>query len=495
MISSEVFVQQFDAMVCDVKASEGIAFKKYMRSYLENGDYDTFITLYTGYINICIKRRQNCFAEEVCPYELEDSLKREEGLRLKDVMTKWQNNNKEELLKVRDRLIEGMENFFTIQGKEVPHGFKECMLKVGVALIYSGMRYDEYVERNWDAISSMFCLGYKGHIDDKIEEKYREVFYKANEFVKAYNISIPYYYVLAWDIWKSGNENTTYYEHNQKRIRKVLSFLPEAYLDILAGKRFEPTKRRYVKGDENSMIKRIESIDLQSYFPSFIRQRPRYEKCSDSFHMEKSRHEFYHPLHMFMVPCTYLYKDLDVDLFVHGLYEKIKNEKLMEQLGVFVCEPDEDVSELTQLADDGKFENVDVPRVKELQGKIKKIHMTTPQLLAEHKMPKDGIRKFQEAGFAKKTYYDLKRADFLEQEHPTPAKDTLIAVACVLGLDISKTKELLSSCGYIFSPSSRRDIMIEHLIKCEINDISEISTKLELLGMKGIHGKKRGKQL
>ena len=59
-----------------------------------------------------------------------------------------------------------------------------------------------------------------------------------------------------------------------------------------------------------------------------------------------------------------------------------------------------------------------------------------------------------------------------------PKKDTAMLFCIILKLDYEKSDDLLSSAGYSFSPSSRRDLAIECFIKNNIYDLIEIDNFL-----------------
>ena len=67
-----------------------------------------------------------------------------------------------------------------------------------------------------------------------------------------------------------------------------------------------------------------------------------------------------------------------------------------------------------------------------------------------------------------------------------PAKDTAIALAFALRLNLSEVTELLFSAGYTLSHSIQRDVIIEYFFRAGIYDLSDINAVLEEMGQKEI---------
>lgn len=67
-----------------------------------------------------------------------------------------------------------------------------------------------------------------------------------------------------------------------------------------------------------------------------------------------------------------------------------------------------------------------------------------------------------------------------------PTKNTVIALALSLKLDLPKTKELLRSAGYAFTHSDKRDIVVEYYIINGIRDLMEVNSILDSYGLEMI---------
>ena len=79
-----------------------------------------------------------------------------------------------------------------------------------------------------------------------------------------------------------------------------------------------------------------------------------------------------------------------------------------------------------------------------------------------------------------KTHFSKIKAD--KDYHPT--KETALAFAIALHLDIEETSDLLRRAGYSISHSSESDLIVEFYIKKSIYNLDRINNQLDLRGHK-----------
>lgn len=60
-----------------------------------------------------------------------------------------------------------------------------------------------------------------------------------------------------------------------------------------------------------------------------------------------------------------------------------------------------------------------------------------------------------------------------------PGKDTVLALAIALRMNLEQTQDLLSRAEYAFSPSSKSDVIVRYFIEREIYDIHLINIALD----------------
>lgn len=497
---------------CDVLLNEegecGDVFEKYLREYLLSEDYDASITLFGIYLNKVIRIRiwecRKLLDVEALPYHLDT----QKGVELCEEVKEWQRRQEEELLDLVNKIIALILAFYRSRQKEMPDGMVECFIYIGHALIYSAMMNNESFERNWYAISLMFALAYEDHIErQRIRSEFVDDYKAANQFINTYKIYLPFYYVAVWDLWKIGmDHNDERYEYNRSRLKEIVSELPDFYRGLLSGICYYPTKERLEalatgkgkNGEIVPMITRTMDVPFYCYLPAFVGSEPEFEKCRNG-----SMNEFFHPLQMLEIPCTHIFTHLDIELYLNGLYKEIEIDKMRRI--IINYEPDN-----VEYADGTDNMGIKVSkqvsktlnnmadlkrgRKEELLARLKNKLPKTAELVCKYeneKQHKDVIKKLEDAGYARKTYYDIKNLSYSGSQKSVPGKDTLIALACAFELTIEQTKELLFSSGYVFSPAVDRDVIIGYFIEKGMHNIVHINDFLDKLGMKIIEGKKK----
>ena len=377
-----------------------------------------------------------------------------------------------------------------------------CLQKIGHALIYSAMMYDDIVERNWYVISIMFALAYKEHIKiQMIKDEYVEEYILANQFVKEHKIFLPYYYVLIWDLWKSGDHyKQKRYDYNQERIKKILSILPEFYRDVVSGEVFYPIKKRIEtiatgkgeKGETIPIIPGYKSINISEFLPSFERYGDVFEDYINGFN-----NEFFHPLPLMSVPCINIHVRLDVELFINGVYREIQCEELQKKLSNYQVPNLNEFNTVGNVLNSKISKEVEknnelvIPNKDELLIKLQNKKLKPAELLLKYggdRKTSELLHDFELAGFSRKPYDDLKKIYANMKNKSIPGKDTLIALSCSMHLTLEQAKELLLSCGYVFSPVLERDIVIQHMLENGIFDLKKINHVLEHLEFKPLRG-------
>lgn len=69
-----------------------------------------------------------------------------------------------------------------------------------------------------------------------------------------------------------------------------------------------------------------------------------------------------------------------------------------------------------------------------------------------------------------------------------PRKNTVLALAIALHLDINETKDLLTRAEYAFSPSNKGDLIVKYFIEHQVYDLIAINFALEEYGQIIIEG-------
>jgi DNA-binding phage protein len=87
-----------------------------------------------------------------------------------------------------------------------------------------------------------------------------------------------------------------------------------------------------------------------------------------------------------------------------------------------------------------------------------------------------------------KALIDRRHFHKLINDKVVPKKETVLAIAIALELDLNQTQQLLETVGYTFTPSSRRDLIIKFFIHKGICDRYVIDAALVDLGEESLTG-------
>ena len=101
-----------------------------------------------------------------------------------------------------------------------------------------------------------------------------------------------------------------------------------------------------------------------------------------------------------------------------------------------------------------------------------KIGMTFQELLF-HWIDESGVKDtdiYRKANLDRKLFSKIRSS---KDYHPK--KDTAIALAFALHLNLDDTVDLIGRAGYAFSPASRRDLILEYCIEHEIYDLFDVN--------------------
>lgn len=501
MYEIKKFVDRSDVLLNTEVADEDV-FQYYLLPYLSSMDFDALVTMYALYLNKEIASKMHDYGTEIAVNELPMMLNSKEGVEMGDKVKAWQKATRTELEEKHGNMLSKIKSYYEEKTLKMPDGMEDCILRVGNALIHSAMVYDEAFERDWYVISIMFALAYEGHIKTQmIKEPYVESYRAANNFIKTYKVSLPYYYVACWDLMKLGIDyKDKGFEHNRTRLMEILSNLPAFYKDLMAGIYYYSTKERVrvlATGMENGqrvpIITQIAEVPYYLYLPTFVSEKTKTEQCKNGFH-----EKFYHPYPLMQIPCTRIYNRLDVELYLNNVCKDIEMQKLRNRIESY---------EPQTYSYDEKSKGRNSRIAKKVSG-IEMSESDINKLIArlDNNIPKtadyicqfeenvkvaDIIRTLNDVGYARNTYYSIKNLAGNNTKKSIPSKDTLLSIACAMNLSMAQIKDLLFSSGYIFSPAVERDVVIEFLLEKGERSIARINLYLEDLGMKHIGGKKR----
>lgn len=475
--------------------SDWIIFNHYFLKLLKSNDYDAFVFMYIIWLNKHIEQRLNEKCAEMQYDKLDDSMRPSEMAEKMESIKEWQSNLREELYVKVGSFIDSTKKLVVDNRMQAPDGLSECLSIIGRNLSYSATLYDEKFERDWDVFNVMLSVEYSSFAKENIKKEYQEKYFMANKFIKEYSIFIPKFYILCWDLYKTADRrkyNHDEYEHNYKRIANILSVLPEIYRLILSGNRLMPSKERIKDG---GMVSLILDVPFYRFFPTFVKEEKRYGYWDNYKHKDGSKKRVCHPMHQVMLPCTSIFTRTDIDLYLESAYRQVEFLKIKKMIDVYEA----GVEGSTEKTIDGVVDFGDsvIPNKEGLLDKLSKRSRKTVELLnslqdKENKNYEKEVRAGMMAvGFSRKLYYDLFSYYSGNRNTSVPDKDTIIALACCMGLGMDNINNLLISAGYVLSPAMERDIIIKHFIESGHSSLEEVNKALEVARLRPIKGKSK----
>ena len=112
---------------------------------------------------------------------------------------------------------------------------------------------------------------------------------------------------------------------------------------------------------------------------------------------------------------------------------------------------------------------------------LEKMELTFSEKLLQilEKKGRKPAEVYTKAGITRSNFSKIK-AD--KDYHPT--KETALAFAIALHLDLEETTDLIKRAGYTISHSSESDLIVEFFIKRRMYNVDEINNQLDLRGHK-----------
>lgn len=94
---------------------------------------------------------------------------------------------------------------------------------------------------------------------------------------------------------------------------------------------------------------------------------------------------------------------------------------------------------------------------------------------------------YTKAGVTRQHFYKIRtNIDY------KPTKETALAFAIALRLSLEEAKDLIGRAGFMLSPSSKSDRIVEYFIKEGIYDVDEINYNLDARGLGTLTNRRNG---
>lgn len=90
----------------------------------------------------------------------------------------------------------------------------------------------------------------------------------------------------------------------------------------------------------------------------------------------------------------------------------------------------------------------------------------------------DEVDVYKHANIDRRLFHKIRKNRFY-----TPSKETIIALALAMQLDIDETQQLLASAGYTLSDSLAMDLIVKYFIENKVYDIFTINSYLAYVGL------------
>lgn len=96
---------------------------------------------------------------------------------------------------------------------------------------------------------------------------------------------------------------------------------------------------------------------------------------------------------------------------------------------------------------------------------------------------------YNKAGITKQHFSKIKNNPEYQ-----PSKNTALALAVALNLNLEETEDLIGRAGFTLSKSSKSDLIVEYFIREKIYDVDEINYNLDIRGFETLTNSRNEKK-